>query len=51
MSNDRLADSEWRAFIAKLEVAEEEFAQGRPAAFKALGPTLMTSPFAVVLVV
>ena len=36
MSNDRLADSEWVAFIAKLDAAEHEFAQGRPAAFKAL---------------
>src|ERR687898_3098504 len=36
MPNDRLADSEWMAFIANLEAAEEEFAQGRPAAFKAL---------------
>ena len=40
MQNDstlgRFADSEWAAFIAKLEVAEHEFAQGRPAAFKAL---------------
>jgi ketosteroid isomerase-like protein len=31
-----LADSEWAAFITKLEAAEHEFAQGRPAAFKAL---------------
>lgn len=31
-----LADSEWTAFIAKLELAEEEFVQGRPAAFQAL---------------
>jgi ketosteroid isomerase-like protein len=31
-----LAESEWRAFIAKLETAEEEFVQGRPAAFQAL---------------
>jgi ketosteroid isomerase-like protein len=31
-----VADSEWAAFIAKLEAAEHEFAQGRPAAFKAL---------------
>jgi ketosteroid isomerase-like protein len=31
-----IADSEWAAFIAKLEAAEHEFAQGRPAAFKAL---------------
>jgi hypothetical protein len=36
MSNDRPGDSEWMAFIAKLEAAEEEFAQGRPAAFKEL---------------
>ena len=36
MSNEQLADSEWLAFIAKLEAAEAEFAQGRPAAFKAL---------------
>ena len=33
MSSD-LADSEWMAFIAKLEAAEE--VQGRPAAFQAL---------------
>ncbi len=31
-----VAHSEWAAFIAKLEAAEHEFAQGRPAAFKAL---------------
>lgn len=36
MSNDRTVDSEWIEFIAKLEAAEHEFAQGRPAAFKAL---------------
>lgn len=36
MSNNRLADSEWVAFMAKVEAAEEEFARGRPAAFKAL---------------
>jgi ketosteroid isomerase-like protein len=35
MSGD-LADAEWMAFIAKLEAAEEEFVQGRPAAFQAL---------------
>ncbi|HEY7560056.1 MAG TPA: nuclear transport factor 2 family protein [Candidatus Binatia bacterium] len=35
MSGD-LADAEWMAFIAKLETAEEEFVQGRPAAFQAL---------------
>jgi ketosteroid isomerase-like protein len=35
MSRD-LGDSEWTAFIAKLELAEEEFVQGRPAAFQAL---------------
>jgi ketosteroid isomerase-like protein len=32
----QLADSEWATFMAKLEAAEHEFAQGRPAAFKAL---------------
>lgn len=32
----QLADSEWTSFMAKLEAAEHEFAQGRPAAFKAL---------------
>jgi len=31
-----LADSEWTDFIAKLEAAEHEFAQGRPGAFKDL---------------
>jgi len=31
-----VADSEWAEFLAKLEAAEHEFAQGRPAAFKAL---------------
>jgi ketosteroid isomerase-like protein len=31
-----VAGSEWAAFIAKLEAAEHEFAQGRPAAFKEL---------------
>jgi hypothetical protein len=35
MSSD-LANSEWMTFIAKLETAEEEFVQGRPAAFQAL---------------
>ena len=35
MSSDSVA-SEWKAFIAKLEVAEDEFVQGRPAAFQAL---------------
>lgn len=35
MSGD-LADSEWTAFVAKLEAAEEEFVQGRPASFQAL---------------
>ncbi len=35
MTSD-LADSEWLAFIAKLEAAEQEFIQGRPAAFQAL---------------
>jgi SnoaL-like domain len=36
MQNDQRADPEWTAFIAKLEAAEHEFAQGHPAAFKAL---------------
>lgn len=36
MQNDRRADPEWTAFMANLEAAESEFAQGRPAAFKAL---------------
>jgi SnoaL-like domain len=36
MSSDWEADSEWRAFMTRLESAEHEFAQGRPAAFKAL---------------
>jgi hypothetical protein len=36
MSNNREADSEWGAFMTRLEIAEHEFAQGRPAAFKAL---------------
>ena len=36
MSNDREPHSEWRAFMTALETAEHEFAQGRPAAFKAL---------------
>ena len=35
MSSD-LANPEWMAFIAKLDTAEEEFVQGRPAAFQAL---------------
>jgi ketosteroid isomerase-like protein len=36
MSNNRLADPEWVAFMTKLEAAQEEFARGRPGAFKAL---------------
>jgi ketosteroid isomerase-like protein len=36
MALGEVADSEWAAFIAKLEVAEHEFAQGRPGAFKDL---------------
>jgi uncharacterized protein YbdZ (MbtH family) len=36
MLNTRGADSEWSAFMTRLEAAEHEFAQGRPAAFKAL---------------
>jgi hypothetical protein len=35
MSNNRKAD-EWSAFMTRLENAEHEFAQGRPAAFKSL---------------
>lgn len=35
MASD-LGKPEWMAFIAKLEAAEEEFVQGRPAAFQAL---------------
>jgi ketosteroid isomerase-like protein len=35
MSGD-LANSEWTEFIEKLEAAEQEFIQGRPAAFQAL---------------
>ena len=35
MSAD-LADEEWSAFIARLESAELDFIQGRPAAFQAL---------------
>jgi len=31
-----LANSEWKAFINKLETADEEFVQGRSAAFLAL---------------
>ena len=34
--SSEIEDAEWRAFIAKLETAEEEFVQGRPAAFQAL---------------
>jgi hypothetical protein len=30
------ADSEWTAFMNQLETAEQQFAQGRPASFKAL---------------
>jgi SnoaL-like domain len=36
MSNNREADSEWSAFMTKLDAAEHEFSQGRPSAFKAL---------------
>ena len=35
MSND-IANAEWAAFVAQLETAEEEFVQGRAAAFQAL---------------
>ena len=34
--SSEIEDAEWTAFIAKLETAEEEFVQGRPAAFQAL---------------
>jgi ketosteroid isomerase-like protein len=30
------AEPDWTAFITKLEIAEEDFVQGRPAAFQAL---------------
>ncbi len=40
MNGDRTsvkgADSEWNEFMAKLEAAEVEFANGRPEDFKAL---------------
>lgn len=31
-----VGDADWQAFIARLEAAEEAFAEGRPTAFKAL---------------
>ena len=34
--SSEIEDAEWSAFIAKFETAEEEFVQGRPAAFQAL---------------
>ena len=34
--SSEIADAEWSAFIAKLEAAEEEFVEGRPAAFQTL---------------
>jgi hypothetical protein len=34
--SSEIDDSEWTAFIAKLEAAEAEFVHGRPAAFQAL---------------
>jgi ketosteroid isomerase-like protein len=34
--SSKIDDAEWAVFIAKLEVAEEEFVQARPAAFQAL---------------
>ena len=34
--SSEIEDADWSAFIAKLEAAEEEFVQGRPAAFQAL---------------
>jgi hypothetical protein len=48
--SNSLANSEWKAFINKLETAEEEFVQGRPAAFCFYGLIPMTSLFAVALV-
>lgn len=36
MLNDRIPNAEWTTFITRLEAAEEEFARGHPAAFKAL---------------
>ena len=36
MQDKPAADSEWTAFMAQLEAAEEEFARGRPGTFKAL---------------
>ena len=34
--SSEIEDADWSAFIAKLEAAEEEFVQGRPAAFQGL---------------
>ena len=34
--SSEIDDAEWSAFIVQLETAEEEFVQGRPAAFQAL---------------
>jgi ketosteroid isomerase-like protein len=34
--SSEIDDAVWAAFIAKLEAAEEEFVQGRPASFQAL---------------
>jgi hypothetical protein len=34
--SDDTPDSEWKVFMKKLELAEEEFVQGRPEAFKSL---------------
>ena len=50
MQNDS-ADSEWTAFIAKLEAAAAEFVHGRPAAFQALWSRAMTLLFAAALAV
>ena len=36
MPSESLDDDEWAAFTTKLEIAEEEFVQGRPAAFQSL---------------
>ena len=32
-------DAEWRAFVARIDAAQEAFAHGRPAEFKALRST------------
>jgi hypothetical protein len=43
----QFANSDWAAFIAKLEAAEHDFAQGRPTAFDGRGcPTPVHAPCA-----